>query len=93
MSKVTAKLQVTLPKRLAETLGIRPGDEIDWDLAGDMIRITPVAKKRQNQPVSAGNRLHWFDQATRRQRRREKRMPRPLTSPSERGWSREELYS
>jgi bifunctional DNA-binding transcriptional regulator/antitoxin component of YhaV-PrlF toxin-antitoxin module len=39
MSKVTAKLQVTLPKALAEKYGIVPGSEIVWEAAGDAIRV------------------------------------------------------
>ena len=30
MAKVTSKLQVTLPKALADQYGIEPGDEIGW---------------------------------------------------------------
>jgi AbrB family looped-hinge helix DNA binding protein len=31
MSKVTSKLQITIPKALAERYGIHPGDEIDFE--------------------------------------------------------------
>jgi AbrB family looped-hinge helix DNA binding protein len=41
MSRVTSKLQVTVPKAIAERYGIRPGDEIDWVPAGDAIRVVP----------------------------------------------------
>ena len=41
MSKVTSKLQVTVPKVIAEQYGIRPGDDIDWVSAGDSIRVIP----------------------------------------------------
>ena len=34
MSKVTSKLQVTLPKTIADRYGIQPGDEIEWSAAG-----------------------------------------------------------
>lgn len=30
MSKITSKYQVTVPKKIAEAYGIRPGDEIEW---------------------------------------------------------------
>ncbi|MEK7258043.1 MAG: SUMF1/EgtB/PvdO family nonheme iron enzyme, partial [Bacteroidota bacterium] len=30
MAKVTSKLQVTVPKIIADQYGIRPGDEIEW---------------------------------------------------------------
>jgi AbrB family looped-hinge helix DNA binding protein len=34
MSKVTGKLQVTLPKSIAERFNIKPGDQIEWEAAG-----------------------------------------------------------
>ena len=39
MAKVTSKLQFTLPKKLAEQVGISPGDEVDVSLAGEGLRI------------------------------------------------------
>ena len=68
MAKVTSKLQVTLPKAIAEQYDIHPGDEIDWVPAGDVIRVIPPGKK-----VAADDRaakLRMFDQATERHRRR-----------------------
>ena len=43
MSKVTSKLQVTVPKALAERYGIRPGDDIRFEEAGEVIRVVPAA--------------------------------------------------
>lgn len=40
MPKVTSKLQITLPKRLAEEYGIAPGDEIEFVPAGESSRPT-----------------------------------------------------
>ena len=93
MSKVTSKLQVTLPKSMADKLHIRPGDEIDWELAGDMLRITP-ADRRSKSTISRDDRLRWFDQATRRQRQREKKAGRGANQSQgrDRGWRREDLY-
>ena len=91
MSKITSKLQVTLPKTLADRFHMRPGDEIDWQDAGDGIRVTP----RSSRPArfSPEMRLQLFDEATRRQRRRQsRRRPQPVTKARGRGWSREELY-
>lgn len=88
MAKVTSKYQVTLPKRIAEEYKIRPGDEIDWQPAGDVIRVVPPG--RQEQPLDREDRLRLFDQATERQRRR------PACKPQRhgaRGWSREDLYT
>lgn len=89
MAKVTSKLQVTLPKALADQFGIRPGDEIDWVPAGEVIRVVPRAPAAEKLDLAA--RLRLFDQATERQRERERRRG-PLPPAEDRGWSREELY-
>jgi len=89
MSKVTSKLQVTLPKAIADLYGIRPGDEIDWVPAGDSIRVMPVKRKPPSGEVR--ERLKRFRQATERQRRREAEQG-PFAPLKERGWTREELY-
>ena len=73
MSKVTSELQVTLPKVLAAQLGIKPGDEIQWEIAGDVMRVIPVAKKQRDTKKDGSSlRLRFFDLATRRQKQREK---------------------
>jgi AbrB family looped-hinge helix DNA binding protein len=89
MSKVTSKMQVTVPKAIAERFGIRPGAEIDWVASGDFIRVVPPS---QAAPLDVEVRLKLFDEATRRQRAREARTPREPKASGERGWSREELY-
>jgi AbrB family looped-hinge helix DNA binding protein len=87
MAKVTSKLQVTVPKALAERFHIEPGDEIDWEAAGDAIRVVP---RRERPLADVPTRLRRFDQATARQRAREKGTRHaPARS---RGWSREDLY-
>jgi AbrB family looped-hinge helix DNA binding protein len=96
MSKVTSKLQVTLPKAIAAQLGIRPGDEIDWEITGDAMRVTPAAKKRSARKKDDPSlRLRLFDQATRRQRQRETSLDPVLmrTAAAGRGWTREKLYT
>jgi AbrB family looped-hinge helix DNA binding protein len=96
VSKVTSKLQVTLPKVLADQLGIKPGDEITWEVVGDAMRVIPAAKKQrgvaQNTTVL---RLRFFDQASRRQKQREKSLDPELlrTTKAGRGWLREQLYN
>ena len=88
MSKVTSKYQVTMPKKIAESYSIRPGDEIEWVPAGDVIRVIPPGRRATTPDRAAQLRL--FDQATERQRNR------PATPQSaersDRGWSREDLY-
>ena len=86
---MTSKYQVTLPKAIADQYQIRPGDEIDWVAAGEVIRVLPPGKR----PVAEDqeSRLHLFDQATERIRRRFKR--RRAKVPRDRGWKREDLYT
>ena len=92
MAKVTSKLQVTVPKAVADRFGIRPGDEIEWLVDGDAIRVVRVDER---QPLSADERLALFDEATRRQRERNKAWRRAHGSktPPGRGWTREDLYT
>jgi AbrB family looped-hinge helix DNA binding protein len=60
MSKVTSKYRVTLPKAIAEQYGIRPGDEIDWVPAGDVIRVIP-SRRAIGPAANPESRLRWFD--------------------------------
>ena len=88
MSKVTAKLQVTIPKLIAERFGIAPGDEIEWEPAADAVRVVTVKSRR---PVDATSRLRLFDAATKRQRARELTLQQ-AAADTDRGWTRAELY-
>jgi len=88
MAKVTSKYQVTVPKAIAELYGMRPGDDIDWVAAGDVIRVIPGGRKVS--PRDPGARLNLFDQATQRHRRRTSR--HKTRRPQDRGWIREDLY-
>ena len=90
MAKVTSKLQVTLPKRLAEAHGIAPGDRIEFRSSGDDIRIITEAGNRSSE-LSREERLRLFDESTRRIQARAKRLPESLESGG-RGWKREDLY-
>jgi bifunctional DNA-binding transcriptional regulator/antitoxin component of YhaV-PrlF toxin-antitoxin module len=88
MAKVTSKYQVTLPRRIAETYRIRPGDDIAWVPAGEVIRVIPPGKQAASQ--SRESQLRLFDQATERHR---KRAPARAAGRSrDRRWSREGLY-
>jgi bifunctional DNA-binding transcriptional regulator/antitoxin component of YhaV-PrlF toxin-antitoxin module len=94
MAKVTTKLQVTIPRVVAERYGIEPGDEIEWLPAGDSIRVIPQGRRRPGRPVA--ERLALFDAATRRRDVRQREVNvvhQPETAePPSRGWNREELY-
>jgi AbrB family looped-hinge helix DNA binding protein len=91
VAKVTSKLQLTLPKAIAERFGVRPGDEVDWVEADDAIRVVPRRLRRV--ALDTRGRLRLFDAAS--ERIREVYSPRSKRSPSkarERGWTRDELY-
>ena len=92
MAKVTSKLQLTIPKRLAEQYGIAPGDEVDLQPAGDIIRLIPPGRTARDR-LSEKERLRLFDAATARQREREELMRIPDTRPAKRDWRREDLYA
>ncbi|HKL51195.1 MAG TPA: AbrB/MazE/SpoVT family DNA-binding domain-containing protein [Wenzhouxiangellaceae bacterium] len=90
MAKVTSKLQVTLPKRIADAHGIVPGDRIEFESSGDAIRIITETDKRSSE-LSREERLRLFDESTRRILDRFRRLPES-TEPGTRGWTREDLY-
>jgi AbrB family looped-hinge helix DNA binding protein len=88
MAKITSKYQVTVPRKIAEKYHIRPGDDIDWVPAGEVIRVVPPAKLATSQ--GRESQLHWFDQATERHRKRRSALLEG--KPRDRGWKREDLY-
>lgn len=89
MSKVTSKLQVTIPKAIAERYGITPGDELEWTPVEGSVRLARAKALERTLNVEA--RIRLFDAATQRQRLREAEAPRAPSSAG-RGWTREELY-
>jgi bifunctional DNA-binding transcriptional regulator/antitoxin component of YhaV-PrlF toxin-antitoxin module len=89
MAKVTSKLQVTLPRAIADRYGIRPGDDIQWQPAGSVIQVVPPGK--QAPFLSLDDRLKLFDAATTRQKLRQRR--RKLGRATDRGWRREDVYT
>jgi bifunctional DNA-binding transcriptional regulator/antitoxin component of YhaV-PrlF toxin-antitoxin module len=88
MAKVTSKLQVTLTKAIAEKYNLRPGVEIQWAAAGEVIRVIPPGQKPSTEDRE--DRLRLFDQATARHRQRTAKSR--TTEPRSRGWRREDLY-
>lgn len=89
MAKVTSKLQVTIPKAIADAYGIRPGASLDWVPAGDSIRVT--AAKPESEAEVIRRRLAAFDEATARQAIRDL-AGSPPPPAADRGWTREDLY-
>ena len=91
MSKITTKLQVTVPKAIASRYRIRPGDDIRFEEAGEIIRVAPSRVGLPAVRLDVEAHLRLFDAATARQRAREAN--RPVPCASSRGWTREELSS
>ena len=48
-AKVTSKGQVTIPIAIRERMGIRPGDQLEFDASGTGLRIT---KTRESSPFA-----------------------------------------
>ena len=92
MAKVTSKLQVTIPKHIADQYGIAAGDEVEFVPAGDSIRLAPT-RQRSRGSLSDEERLRLSDEDTALQREREKRTVIPAKAPAERDWRREDLYT
>jgi AbrB family looped-hinge helix DNA binding protein len=102
MAKVTSKLQLTIPKAIADRYKIRPGDDLEWMPAGDTIRVIPCSSPRRGGHTrTVEERLKLFAQATLRQRAREASPDRGENQAEEgwkpheieRGWRREDLYT
>ena len=87
---MTSKRQVTVPKALADRYGIAPGTELEWQPAGDVIRVIPPGRRAPSHSVET--RLDVFDAATQRQLTRQKERPGARTRPPDRGWTRDDLY-
>jgi AbrB family looped-hinge helix DNA binding protein len=97
MPKVTSKLQLTVPKKIADQYGIRPGDELEWIPAGDSIRVELVRRKANaGHQLTAEERVALFDEGTKRLDRLQAarlRKNRGKPAPANRGWTREDLYN
>lgn len=95
MSKVTSKLQLTVPKVIADRYGIRPGDELQWLPAGESIRIElGRGRARFSPPLTTAEKVELFDKGSERLRRLQQHdsKSRPAEHRS-RGWKREDLYT
>jgi AbrB family looped-hinge helix DNA binding protein len=95
--KVTSKLQLTVPKRIADQYGIRPGDELEWIPAGESIRIELVRRKaKSGQQLTAEERVALFDAGMARVDKLQAaqlKANRGKPTPHDRGWTREDLYN
>jgi AbrB family looped-hinge helix DNA binding protein len=97
MPKVTSKLQLTVPKKIADQYGIRPGDELEWIPAGPSIRVELVRKKaKAGHELTTEEKLALFDAGMDRVDKLQaaeikKNQGKP--APRDRGWTREDLYN
>jgi AbrB family looped-hinge helix DNA binding protein len=99
MPKVTSKLQLTVPKAIADQYGIRPGDELEWIPAGDSIRVELVRRKaKSGRELTTKEKLalfdantKWLDEIQADQLKQSRAKGTRLTRET-RGWTREELY-
>lgn len=94
---MTSKLQLTVPKAIADRYGIKPGDELEWIPAGDSIRVQLVRGKAQaGHRLTVEERLALFDAGTKRldelQADELKKNQGRRVTRENRGWTREELY-
>ena len=87
---MTSKLQVTIPKVIAERYAIEPGSDVFFEPAGETIRVRLSEPARP--AAGAARRLELFDRATERQLARETAEPWPTPVERDRDWRREDLY-
>ncbi len=99
MPKVTSKLQLTVPKKIADQYGIRPGDELEWIPAGESIRVELVrlrGKAQAGHGLTTEEKLALFDANTKwldeLQAEELKKNQGNRVTRENRGWTREELY-
>ena len=106
MSKVTSKLQVTLPKAIADRYGVGPGSDVVFEPAGESIRVL-VAREPglvHSSGMSIADKQALLDATSLRQAVRNRRHRLGRTAGGRkaktaqtgkqvgRGWTREELY-
>ena len=93
MAKVTSKLQITIPKKIADQYGIKPGDELEFVPRAGGIHLVPPGL-RTGPKLSPEERVRLFDESMAYvDRRAEELGIKPKSDESERDWTREELYT
>lgn len=88
MSRVTSKLQVTIPKKVATAYGIEPGSDITFEPAGSTLRVVVSSLPRRD---DLAWRMRLFDEATERQEARNRASGE--RAAADRGWTRASLYT
>ncbi len=88
MARVTTKLQLTIPKGLADAYGIRPGDEVDLLASGPVIRLVPPRARRRQ--ITNEERTAIVQEMI--DRIRDRARAEPMQPGRDRGWRREDAY-
>ena len=95
MAKVTSKLQLTIPKVVADQYGIRPGDDVVVTANGSFICMVPPSRRRED--LTTHERVKHFKQLLERHRNRRlirsKARQTKGQAETDRGWKREDLYA
>lgn len=47
-SRITSKAQITVPRAVRDSLGVGPGDEIEWERAGSEYRVRKASKRKKS---------------------------------------------
>lgn len=92
MSKVSIKYQITLPRGLARSHRIEPGEQVFFEDAGSAIYLRRGEADPPIATEALAEKLSRFDAASERQAGRERDWPVPSEPPSDPGWTRKELY-
>lgn len=92
MSKVSSKYQITLPRKLARSHRIKPGDEVVFEDAGAAIYLRRGQLESASASAGVSEKLKRFDAAMERQAARNDAWPVADGPPPGRGWTRDELY-
>ena len=91
MPRITKKLKVSIPKVLADQLGLRPGDDVAWERTADALRMQSPGRPGPRGRLSKEERLRSLEAAFARQADQQ-RHAAPLPMSEGRGWRREDLY-
>ena len=65
--RMGTKGQVVIPKELRDALSLHPGDEVDFVLQGDAVRVEPARLRRARSGLLAGHDLVGMLEIDRRQ--------------------------
>ena len=52
--KISSKRQISVPKKIMEALGLKPGDEVEFEIEGNAARLIPV------QTIKVPREQAWF---------------------------------